>query len=152
MPVRVCSAVQPDGSWPWPGALLETIDGDTVEGLLQQVVDRGFGGSSLDSTRVRLRLARINAAKGKTPPGLRATAAVRIKLTGIEVLVTTFKPYKYGGPWKYKGKPLLGHPVDYSGEWMAEITLPDGTNLSDVLVAEGHATYWDGSGPRPNDG
>jgi hypothetical protein len=33
---------------------------------------------------------------------------------------------------------------------MAEIVLPDGRNLSDVLVDLGLAVRWDGTGPRPD--
>jgi endonuclease YncB( thermonuclease family) len=32
---------------------------------------------------------------------------------------------------------------------MAEVTLSDGENLSDALVAAGLAFYWGGTGPRP---
>jgi len=32
---------------------------------------------------------------------------------------------------------------------MAEITLPSGENLSDLLVSKGYAVYWNGQGPRP---
>lgn len=123
--------------WRWPNSrITRVVDGDTVDTQLTR--DIGFGGRV--TFPVRLRLARINAAKAKSPAGLSATALV-IALTGSAPLdITTVKPYKYGGP------------ADYTGEYMAEIVLPDNRNLSDVLVAEGLAVYWDGQGPRQADG
>jgi hypothetical protein len=58
----------------------------------------------------------------------------------VAVHVTTLKRYKYGGP------------SETVGQYMAEVELPDGRNLSDLLVADGLAVYWDGQGPRPADG
>lgn len=123
-------------AWQWPGArVVRIIDGDTLD--VQLTRDIGFGGRVTFTARVRL--ARINAAKAASPRGLSATARV-IQLTGGAPLhVTTLKPYKYSGP------------VDYAGEFMAEVVLPDSRNLSDVLVAEGLAVHWDGTGPRPAD-
>lgn len=123
--------------WRWPGSRISrVIDGDTVDTQLTR--DIGFGGRV--TFPARLRLARINAAKAKSPAGLSATAMVITLTGGAPLDIITLKPYKYGGP------------VDYTGEYMAEVVLPDGRNLSDVLVAEGLAVYWDGSGPRPADG
>ena len=62
------------------------------------------------------------------------------EVTGVAVHVTTLKRYKYGGP------------SETVGQYMAEVELPDGRNLSDLLVADGLAVYWDGQGPRPADG
>lgn len=122
--------------WRWPGSrITRVLDGDTVDTLLTR--DVGFGGRV--TFPVRLRLARINAAKASSPRGLAGTARV-IAATGSAPLdIITLKPYKFSGP------------ADYTGEYMAEIILPDGRNLSDLLVAEGLAVYWDGTGPRPAD-
>lgn len=98
--------------------------------------DLGFGGVA--NFVVRLRLNRINCSPISTDQGSAAAAYVRrAVIPAIPVDIETFKPYKYSGP-------------DYSpGEWMAEIVLPDGSNLSDDLVVSGLALYWDGQGPRP---
>lgn len=122
--------------WRWPDSRVgRVLDGDTLDADVTR--DIGFGGRV--TFRVRLRLARINAAKGTSARGLAATTRV-IALTGAApLLLITVKPYAYSGP---KG---------YTGEYMTEVILPDGRNLSDVLVAEGHAVYWNGRGPRPAD-
>ncbi len=122
--------------WRWPQSrITRIIDGDSVDTQLTR--DIGFGGTV--TFPVRLRLARINAAKASSPAGLAATALVIASTSGVLLDITTVKPYKYGGP------------ADYTGEYMAEIVLPDGRNLSDLLVTEGVAVYWDGQGPRPAD-
>jgi hypothetical protein len=43
-------------------------------------------------------------------------------------------------------------PYKYRDEWMAEVTLSDGRNMSDELVLGDWAVYWTGDGPRPADG
>jgi endonuclease YncB( thermonuclease family) len=132
----------------------DVIDGDTIDALL---VEPAAFGLTL-THRPRLRLARINAAKGSGVNGTRATLALLRLLDLSDELppaemasITTLKPYKYGGPaGTYKGT-IPGGPQDYAGEYMAEIELADGTFVSDLMVTEGHAVYWDGSGPRPAD-
>jgi endonuclease YncB( thermonuclease family) len=125
-------------------------DGDTIDALL--VEPAAFGVSV--THRPRLRLARINAAKKEAAKGRAATAALTEFLEDLAdpyIGITTLKPYKYSGPaGTYKGT-IPGGPVDYAGEYMAEIELADGTFVSDLMVAGGHAVYWDGSGPRPAD-
>lgn len=121
--------------WQWPGSLIpRVIDGDTIDAHVTR--DLGFGGTA--SFVVRLRLNRINCPPASTTAGKAATALVeQLTPPATPVLIETLAPYKYGGP-------------DTSpGEWQAEVTLPDGTNLSDVLVTAGLAVYWDGKGPRP---
>jgi endonuclease YncB( thermonuclease family) len=123
-------------AWQWPGTLIvKVIDGDTVDALVTR--DLGFGGKV--TFPVRLRLNRINAPKVSTIAGRKTRARV-LELMAGPVDVTTVKTYKYGGP------------DDQVGEYMAEITLPDGSNLSDLLVAERLAVPWDGEGTRPQDG
>jgi endonuclease YncB( thermonuclease family) len=128
----------------------DVVDGDTVNALV--VEDCAFGRQLV--SRVRLRLARINAAKGPTGTGTSATAYLRELLQDSQQVksLTTLKPYKYGGPGgDYRG-PVAGGPKDYGGEYMVEIELRDGRNASDAMVAAGHAVYWDGKGARPDDG
>lgn len=123
--------------WLWPNStIVKVVDADTIDARVTR--DMGFGGRI--EFIVRLRLNRINAPAANTSAGKQATAFVIDFTYGQPVLIETLKPYKYGGP-------------DTSpGEWMAEVTLPDGTNLSDLLATRGHAVYWNGTGPRPADG
>jgi endonuclease YncB( thermonuclease family) len=121
-------------AWEWPGSrVLRVVDGDTVDAQVTR--DIGFGGSV--QFPVRLRLARINAAPLATPQGTAARDYLVALLRPFTVDLVTDKPYKYGGP------------PGAVGEWMAEITLPDGRNVSDVMVATGYALPWNGDGPRP---
>jgi endonuclease YncB( thermonuclease family) len=122
--------------WPWPNTVISRVlDGDSVDADL--VNDHvGFGVQL--TFPMRLRLNRINAAPSSTVKGKQAKARVLALTAGARLNVTTGKGYKYGAP---DGK---------AGEWMAEVQLPDGSNLSDVLVSEGLAVYWDGQGPRPD--
>lgn len=125
-------------AWTWTESrCTAVIDGDTVDLLL--TMDVGFGART--AHRVRGRLNRVNALPLKTPEGRDAAAYVGRRIFGAvrpDLTVVTVAPYKFGGPaWS-------------PGEWMVEVTLPDGKNLSDLLVQRGHAVYWDGSGPRPD--
>lgn len=122
--------------WTWPNSVISrVIDGDTVEATLSNA-NVGFG--SVITFPVRLRLARINADPVRTERGFRCKSRVLALTAGARVTITTGRGYKYGAP---EGK---------TGEWMAEVILPDGQNLSDLLVAEALAVHWDGQGPRPD--
>lgn len=117
-----------DQPWTWPGSTVtRVIDGDSIVAKLTR--DIGFHGAT--TFEQKLRLNRINAAPINTIDGAHAKAFVHDHATGALVEVITTKAYKYGD------------------EWMAEVTLADGTNLSDALVAAGLALYWDGTGSRP---
>lgn len=145
-----------DGRRPTGTKVTDVVDGDTIDALV--VEDCAFGRQLV--SRVRLRLARINAAKGPTGTGTAATAFLRVTLLEIPERnprlvvqsLTTLKPYKYGGPNKDYPAFAQGGPKDYGGEYMVEVELADGTNVSDAMVAAGCALYWDGTGPRPGDG
>lgn len=128
--------------WEWPGSTIPNVlDGDTLDARVTRtvVMDFGFGLHPEQTLApvVRMRLNRINASPAYTTLGKAATAMVRQLTAGVVVHVTTLGAYKYGGP------------PDSPGEWMAEVTLPDGTNLADTLVTAGLAVYWSGQGPRP---
>lgn len=124
-------------TWEWPDSrVTRVVDGDTVDAMVTR--DIGFGGTV--TFPIRLRLARVNTAAVHTDHGRAARTFVADRVLTHPVDIVTLKPYKYGGP------------NGTVGEYMAEITLPDGTNLSDALVGAGLASYWDGSGPRPDDG
>lgn len=121
-------------TWLWPGSTISNVvDGDSLDARVTR--DLGFGGTA--EFVVRLRLNRINTPPGHTDQGKAATAYVRAATAVGTADIETLKPYKYGGP---DSSP---------GEWMAEITLPSGVNLSDALVAAGLAVHWDGQGTRP---
>lgn len=120
--------------WVWPGATItRVVDGDTIDARVTR--DMGFGGVA--QYIVRLRLNRINTAPAYTESGKAATAFVTAWASGQVLSIETLKAYKYGGP-------------DTSpGEWMAEVTGTTGGNLSDALVTQSLAVYWDGQGVRP---
>ena len=119
--------------WSWPGArVTRVIDGDSF--VARMARDIGFHGEV--QFEQKLRLNRINTPPVKTPAGRSAReffeALVRASdVSSPPLLIETVKPYKYGD------------------EWMAEVTLPDGRNVSDLMVSAGGAVYWDGLGPRP---
>jgi endonuclease YncB( thermonuclease family) len=118
--------------WLWPGSsCVRLIDGDSLIAEVKR--DLGFHGTATFTQR--LRLNRINAPKLSSAAGKDAASKLSALLTqnhGL-LLIETLNPYKYGD------------------EWMAEITLPGGTNVSDWMVTSGYAVYWDGTGPRPAD-
>jgi len=115
--------------WTWPGSVVKrVIDGDSFVATVTR--DLGFHGTA--SFDVKLRLNRINCPPASTVDGQAATSATAVMLMGTPtVLIDTVKSYKFGD------------------DWMAEVTLPTGRNVSDELVAQGHAVFWDGTGPRP---
>lgn len=126
--------------WHWPQSRIHNVvDGDTVDSKLTKVIDVGFTIDATITLPMRLRLARINAARSSSKAGKRAKELVITKTSNVEVHITTLKSYKFGGP------------ENAVAEYMAEVTLPDGQNLSDLLVSEGLAVYWDGEGARPAD-
>lgn len=131
-------------TWEWPNTpITRVVDGDTFDATVVSKVKQDVGFAIVFeqtvSFPVRLRLNRINAAKSSTKRGKAATARLIELTTGVLTHLTTIKHYKYGGP------------DDSVAEYMAELVLPDGRNVSDVLVAEKLADYWDGNGPRPDD-
>lgn len=125
--------------WHWPDATIASVtDGDTLDAQVSKALDTGFGGTTTTSFRVRLRLARINAPAKSTPAGAASAAWLTGLLAAAKTVdLVTLDAYKFGGP-------------QYSpGEWMAEVTLPDGRNVSDLAVSLGFSVYWNGQGPRP---
>lgn len=123
--------------WLWPGStVLRVIDGDSIVGHVEKTVTIDCGFHVMLTQKIeadqKMRLNRINAVKGTTTDGLLATAYLTTLVMGVGlVTLETTKAYKYGD------------------EWMVEITLADGTNVSDKMVSTGHAFYWNGVGPRP---
>jgi endonuclease YncB( thermonuclease family) len=121
--------------WTWPlSTVTRVIDGDSFTARVTR--DLGFHG--IATFDVKLRLNRINAPPIGTDAGKGAKAAFEALVlrpsSSLPFLLTieTVKAYKYGD------------------EWMAEITLSGPPrNVSDELVKQGVAVYWDGTGPRP---
>lgn len=117
--------------WDWPNSMVtRVVDGDSFEARLTK--DIGFHGDV--SFRQKLRLNRINAFPIKTVRGSEAKKFLEelVKPNMSLVFIATVKPYKFGD------------------EWMAEVTLLDGKNVSDEMVKNAMAVYWDGTGPRPD--
>lgn len=122
-------------AWSWPASFVtQVIDGDSMRARLTRTanVDYGFGITSVvQGTSIqKLRLNRIDAYPLTTDRGKQARA-FNLSVLEDPVLIDTYNSYKYGY------------------EWMAEITLSGDSNLSDLLVAQGLAVYWNGTGPRP---
>lgn len=103
--------------------VVRVIDGDTVE--VRAAVWLG------QSVVTRVRLAGIDAPD-KDCPAAREQAARRTR----ELLgpTTTLSALHWG---------------KYAGRVMGRLTTRDGRDLSDVLLAEGHAKSYGGRGPRP---
>ena len=100
-------------------------DGD---GTVHVYIDQGF---YTERFRIRLRLARINAPEmtGGTEETRAAAKIARDRLYDLLSLNVFFwiRSVK-------KGK---------NGRWVSEIYLNDGTNVNDLMVAEGHAIIVD---------
>jgi len=119
--------------WTWPNSrIVRVIDGDSF--IARMTRDIGFHGEV--QFEQKLRLNRVNTPPLKTPEGKSAAAFFEALVRASDaasppLLIETVKPYKFGD------------------EFMAEVTLPDGRNVSDLMVSAGGAVYWDGTGPRP---
>lgn len=115
-------------SYVWTSAaLVRVVDTDTLD--FDLTCDIGFRRRVSGVQRVRLN--RCDGYTLHTPAGDAGAAYVAAVLSVGPITVETLKPYKYGG------------------EYMAEVLLRDGTNLTDLLIREGHALPYDGRGPRP---
>lgn len=118
--------------WVYPNAtLVRVTDGDTFAARLARSADFGFHIVEITVSVQRFRLNRAAAAPKSTPSGAGAAARLAELLSGLFTL-TSVGPYKYGD------------------EWMAEVALSDGRNLTDVLVTEQWAAPWNGRGAQPS--
>ena len=119
-------------SWSYPGATLaKAVDGDSFYADVKRVADIGFHIISTATARQKFRLNRCNAAPIKTPSGAGAAARTTELLAAAPFDLLSVGAYKYGD------------------EWMAEVTLADGRNLSNLLIAEQWAAPWSGDGSQP---
>jgi len=92
----------------YPASVVRVIDGDTIV----LTVDTGFRCRYTDT----FRLYNINAPEGKTLAGALLSD---ILYPGREVIVTTYKPEKYG-------------------RWLADIAVPEVcTSVCEMLIKEG---------------
>jgi hypothetical protein len=66
-----------------------------------------------------------------TPSGLGAAERILELLSAAPFELTSVGPYKFGD------------------EWMAEVILPNGRNVTDVLIAEQWMAPWNGRGLQP---
>ena len=121
-------------AWLWPGSTItRVIDGDSFVATVSR--DLGFHGVATFGQKMRLN--RINTPPAGTEIGDAATAFVLAKVMPGVIGTAAVVGIETVGAYKYRD------------EWMAEVTLPDGSNLSDALVTAGLALYWNGQGPRP---
>lgn len=105
--------------------VVRVIDGDTV--VLD--IDLGYHSWQRDQSH---RLAGCNAWEKATVAGAAArTNLIGLLPTGLEVSVRTVKPDKFGDRYD------------------AYITLPDGRDLTFLLIAEQWVAAWDGKGLKP---
>jgi len=100
------------------------VDGDTIECY----IDMGLR----ITIKYKVRLLGCNAWELKTEAGKAAREHLvqRLPLDSL-VILTMVKDYKYGG------------------EFVARVTLEDGTNLVAELIEQQWAAAWDGNGPAP---
>jgi micrococcal nuclease len=103
--------------------IVSAYDGDTIRGD----IDLGFGIWTLNQP---IRVYGINAPERYTVAGDAARAfSLTLLPEGTNVVMTTFKDKKE----KY-------------GRYLGKITLPDGSDYSEIMVAAGHAvTYFGGA-------
>lgn len=108
-------------TWTVPATVLRVVDADTFHLLL----DLGWA----ISLKARARLAHINAPELATDAGKAARDyAVNALPVGVTVMFTSHCLDKYGRP-------------------LGAITMPDGRDYAEVLLAAGHAVAYEG-GPR----
>lgn len=118
---------------PLAATVLRVVDGDTLHlNVRLGALDLGTETLGLYAEDEPVRLDGCNAAAKSTPGGAAAAANLTALLPpGTPVTATITGEYKYGG------------------EVMVSITLADGTDLVQTLIAEQWAAPWDGRGKQP---
>jgi micrococcal nuclease len=112
-------------TYQYQAKVVRVIDGDTV--VLD--VDLGFG---VWLHGQNFRLLGCNAREKADAGGSQARMNLMTLLpVDTPVLITSVKPDKYGGRYD------------------AQITLPDGADLSTQLISTGWAAAWNGTGTKP---
>lgn len=117
----------------YAGTLVRVTDGDTV------VVDVDLG-LRVWARSERVRLAGVNCPETSTPAGRAAAAAT-----------TSWFAHAGGRVWLSTTKASDADRTEKYGRWLAWFWPDDtfiGQSLNEWLVASGHATPYDGTGPR----
>lgn len=113
-----------------PGIVVAVHDGDTISVDID--LQTGRLGINLWLHDVTVRLAGCNARELDEPGGAEAHANLAAILpAGTPVMVAA------------------QHPDNYGGRVDALIGLPDGQDVTDLLIAGGWAARWNGRGPKP---
>jgi endonuclease YncB( thermonuclease family) len=106
--------------------VIRVIDGDSF------VVNVDLQWNDLWAHNQEIRLAGCNAREHAEAGGPEATSNLRQILTpGIQVTLDHVQPDKYGGRSD------------------ARVALPDGRDLTELLIATGWAAVWNGRGLKP---
>jgi len=109
----------------YAATVVRVVDGDSI------IVDLDLG-RRIWVRDAPHRLAGIAARELKMPGGVEARNNLSTLLpVGALVTLRSLRPYKYGD------------------SYMAQITLSDGTDLCNRLIADGWALPWDGRGSQP---
>ncbi len=130
---------------PYKATVAAIHDGDTIDvdlvlvpraGRAKVDVDLGFNvhraPAGVVLERQSVRLLGCNAEELATPGGKAALAFLETQLHVGDVVT------------------LVSHGWDkYGGRIDGQITLPDGRDLTKVMIAAGHAAPWQGQGPKP---
>lgn len=109
----------------YAGVVRRVIDADTLE----IDVDLGFRTWLIGQ---HFRLAGCNCHEAKTDAGRAATQYVTELLpAGTAVTLRSIRDDKYGG------------------RMLADVFLPDGPSVVELMIRRGWAARWDGRGPKP---
>lgn len=132
---------------PYTATVVDLHDGDTIFVDIVLVADRrrrktpdvdlGFNvhrisGIGMVLKRQSVRLLGCNAPELSTPAGWQALAFLQTILHDGDVVA------------------LVSHGWDkFGGRIDGQVTLPDGRDLAQVMIAAGQAAPWDGKGAKP---
>lgn len=111
-------------AWTVPATVTKIHDGDTFTADL----DLGW---HVTLTGQPVRLARCDAPELATVDGRQALAY-------LSTLIRVGDPLT-----------IVSTRLDKYGRILGEVTTAVGVNLTDAMIAAGHAKPWDGSGPKP---
>lgn len=126
----------------YPAKLRRVVDGDTIDFDItlraEARVDVGFDTTltavASEDHWIRLRLTGLNAPEKNTPEGQDA--------------ITYVQAWFEQHPGPYTVTTLPGDRKEKYGRYLATLTAADGAVLNADLLASGHATPYNGTGPR----